>query len=59
MYPIWNNYKIKVNMLQYLLLEHIKVNKSLKINEIEKAPEWDGHTSDDVIKRIIQWIDSL
>lgn len=31
----WNNYKIKVNMLQYLLLEHIKVNKSLKINEIE------------------------
>ena len=26
------------------------------VPEIEKAPEWDGHTSQDVIKRIIEWV---
>ena len=26
------------------------------VAEIEKAPEWDGHTSDDVVKRLINWI---
>ena len=40
-------------------LPNIPFWDSMKINEIEKAPEWDGHTSDDVIKRIIQWVDSL
>ena len=26
------------------------------ITELEVAPVWDGHTSDDVIKRIIDWV---
>ena len=30
--------------------------EKLDIPEVEKAPEWDGHTSDDVIKRVIEWI---
>ncbi len=31
----WKSYKIKVNMLQYLLLEHIKVNKLIKLENVE------------------------
>lgn len=27
------------------------------IKTLDNAPEWDGHTSDDVIKRIISWIE--
>ena len=38
-------------------------NKYLKIAEkrllyLEKAPEWDGHTSEEVLKRLTEWIDN-
>lgn len=28
----------------------------MKVQELEFAPEWDGHTSDDVLQRLQQWI---
>ncbi len=31
-------------------------DSTLDITELEVAPEWDGHTSEDVIKRIIDWV---
>jgi hypothetical protein len=30
-------YKVKVNMLQYLLLEHIKINNKIKLENIEST----------------------
>lgn len=27
-----------------------------KAEELDKAPEWDGHTSADVLERLIEWI---
>ena len=35
--------------------EWIKVLKLMQIQEVELAPKWDGHTSDDVLDRIGQW----
>lgn len=29
------------------------------INTLEKSPEWDGHTSDDVLKRLNNWAFTL
>lgn len=29
------------------------------INTLEKAPAWDGHTSNDVILRLLDWIPTL
>lgn len=29
----------------------------LGIETLERAPEWDGHTSDDVLKRLSDWIE--
>jgi hypothetical protein len=34
-------------------------NSTSDILELEVAPEWDGHTSEDVIKRIISWVATL
>jgi len=31
-------------------------DRTSTISELEKAPEWDGHTSDDVVKRLLVWM---
>lgn len=33
--------------------------KKAKVEELENAPEWDGHTSDDVLKRLSSWNDDI
>ena len=39
---------------------HLPINpfweRLMEVNTLEKAPIWDGHTSDDVIKRIVDWM---
>lgn len=37
---------------------HLEINKYWDMcpgKEVESAPEWDGHTSDDVVARLISW----
>lgn len=33
--------------------------RKIKIQELDSAPEWDGHTSDDVLKRLTEWNSTL
>jgi hypothetical protein len=49
-----------MNLPSGVITYHLPIDQfwdNLKeINELERAPEWDGHTSDDVIKRLIDWM---
>jgi hypothetical protein len=47
---------LPTGMITYHLpLDHFW-SKLDDINELEYAPEWDGHTSDDVITRLFEWM---
>ncbi len=47
---------LPTGMITYHLpLDHFW-SKLDDINELEYAPEWDGHTSDDVINRLLEWM---
>jgi hypothetical protein len=52
-----------MNLPTGIVTYHLPVNQfwdsTGDIIELEVAPVWDGHTSEDVIKRIIDWVATL
>lgn len=49
-----------MNLPSGMITYHLPIDqfwdKLSDINELEYAPEWDGHTSNDVVKRLLAWM---